>query len=66
MPRTGKERRMQSTCDERFVHRQNLKLLKEQLEAPVNETQRKVLLRLLVEEEAKAEALEAKANSRPR
>ena len=57
---------MQSTCDERFVHRQNLKLLKEQLEAPINETQRKVLLRLLVEEEAKAEALEAKANSRPR
>jgi hypothetical protein len=28
---------MQSTCDERFVHRQNLKLLKEQLEAPINE-----------------------------
>jgi hypothetical protein len=42
---------------ESFVHRQNLKLLKKQLEAPANEAQRKMLLRLLAEEEAKGEQL---------
>jgi hypothetical protein len=42
---------------ESFVHRQNLKLLKKQLEAPANEAQRKMLLRLFAEEEAKGEQL---------
>jgi hypothetical protein len=40
---------------ESFVHRQNFKLLKEQLEAPTNEAQRKMLLRLLADEEVEAE-----------
>jgi hypothetical protein len=42
---------------ERFIHRQNLKLLKKQLEAPTDEAQRRMLLRLLAEEEAKNEQL---------
>jgi hypothetical protein len=38
---------------ERFIHRQNLKLLKKQLEAPTDDARRRMLLRLLAEEEAK-------------
>ncbi len=42
---------------ERFIHRQNLKLLKKQLEAPTDDARRRMLLRLLAEEEAKNEQL---------
>ena len=45
---------------ERFIHDQNIKLFKEQLEAPINEAKRKMLLRLLAQEEAKGEQLVAK------
>lgn len=38
---------------ERFIHNQNIKLFKKQLEAPTDEAQRKMLLRLLAEEQAK-------------
>lgn len=45
---------------ERFIHNQNIKLFKKQLEAPTNEAQRQMLLRLLAEEQAKGEQLAAK------
>jgi hypothetical protein len=48
------------TSLESFVHRQNLKLFKKQLEAPTNEAQRTMLLRLLAQEQAKGERLVAK------
>jgi hypothetical protein len=48
------------TTVESFIHRENIKLFKKQLEAPTNEAQRKMLLRLLAEEKAKAEQLRAK------
>jgi hypothetical protein len=40
-----------------FIHRENLKLLKKQLEATTDEARRWMLLRLLAEEEAKGEQL---------
>jgi hypothetical protein len=40
---------------ENFIHTENLKLLKKQLETSTDDAQRKVLLRLLAEEEAKGE-----------
>ena len=40
-----------------FIHRENLKLLKKQLEATTDEARRRMLLRLLAEEEAKGEQL---------
>ena len=45
---------------ERFIHDQNIKLFKEQLEAPITEAKRKMLLRLLAQEEAKGEQLVTK------
>ena len=39
---------------ERFVHSQNIKNFKKRLEAPTDDTQRKMLLTLLAEVEAKA------------
>jgi hypothetical protein len=51
------------TSLENFVHDQNIKTFREQLEAPTNEAQRKMLLMLLAEEEAKAEARTAVAPS---
>ncbi|HLO22128.1 MAG TPA: hypothetical protein VK193_01730 [Methyloceanibacter sp.] len=43
------------SLDESFAQRENLKLLKKQLEAPTDEARRKMLLRLLAEEELKGE-----------
>ncbi len=43
------------TSLENFVHSQNIKAFKWQLEVPTNEAQRKLLLTLLAEEEAKVE-----------
>jgi hypothetical protein len=40
---------------ESFVHRENIKNFKKRLKTPVDDTQRKMLLTLLAEEEAKAE-----------
>jgi hypothetical protein len=40
-----------------FIHRENLKLLKKQLEATTDEARRRMLLRLLAVEEAKGEQL---------
>ena len=37
-----------------FVHSQNIKNFKKRLEAPTDDTQRKMLLTLLAEEETKA------------
>ena len=41
---------------EKFIHRENLALLKKRLTKAQDESQRRVLLRLLVEEEAKEPA----------
>ena len=43
------------TSLESFIHRENIKLFKKQLADPTKEAQRKTLLRLLAEEEAKDE-----------
>jgi len=40
-----------------FIHRENLKLLKKQIEATTDDARRRMLLRLLAEEEAKGEQL---------
>jgi hypothetical protein len=42
---------------EHFIHRENLKLFRQQLEATTDEDRRRMLLRLLAEEEAKNEQL---------
>jgi hypothetical protein len=42
---------------ERFIHRENLKLFRQQLEATTDEARRRMLLRLLAEEEAKNDQL---------
>ena len=43
------------TSLESFIHRENIKLFKKQLADPTKEARRKMLLRLLAEEEAKDE-----------
>ncbi len=48
---------------ERFVHSKNMKLLAKQLETETDETRRKMLLRLLVEEEAKPMAPDFSADT---
>jgi hypothetical protein len=40
---------------ESFIHRENIKLFTKQLEAPITEDKRKMLLRLLAQERAKGE-----------
>jgi hypothetical protein len=52
----SKERHM-----ERFIHDQNIKLFKKQLDAETNEARRNMLFRLLAEEKANGKKLEAKA-----
>jgi len=42
---------------ERFIHRENLKLFRQQLETTTDEARRRMLLKLLAEEEAKNEQL---------
>ncbi len=49
---------------ERFIHRENVKLLKKQLAATTDEAQRRMLLRLLGEEEAKNEQLGDESETR--
>jgi hypothetical protein len=51
------------SLDESFAHRENLKVLKKQLEAPTDEAQRSMLLRLLAEEEAKGSSWVPKPTS---
>jgi hypothetical protein len=48
---------------EHFIHRENIKFFKERLAAPTDEAQRKTLLTLLAEEEAKGEQFVVKAKS---
>ena len=57
-------RTLKGAAMEHFIHRQNLKLLKKQLEAPTDEAKRRMVLSLLAEEEAKAPTLEAKSGGR--
>jgi hypothetical protein len=45
------------TSVESFVHSENIKSFKKQLEVATDDAQRKMLLRLLAQEEAKAEQL---------
>jgi hypothetical protein len=54
------------TSVERFINNQNIKNFRKRLEAPIDETQRATLQRLLAEEEAKAEqfAQQADANNK--
>jgi hypothetical protein len=47
---------------ESFIHSENIKNFKKRLEAPTDDTQRKMLLTLLAEEEAKGEQLVAEAD----
>jgi hypothetical protein len=51
------------TTVEGFIHRENIKLFTEQLEAPITEAKRKMLLRLLAQEEAKADELVVKSKA---
>jgi len=44
---------------ESFIYSENIKIFKRRLEAPTDDTQRKILLTLLAEEEAKGEQLAA-------
>ena len=46
---------------ESFIHSENIKNFKKRLEAPTDDTQRKMLLTLLAEEGAKGEQLVAEA-----
>jgi hypothetical protein len=54
------------TSVERFINRENIKNFKKRLEGPINEAQRKTLLALLAEEEAKAEQLAKQAGTERR
>jgi 3-hydroxyisobutyrate dehydrogenase-like beta-hydroxyacid dehydrogenase len=48
------------TNQERFIHGENVKNFKKRLETATDEAQRKMLLKLLTEEQAKANQLVAK------
>jgi hypothetical protein len=56
MLRTRKEGRMMTPV-ESFIHNENIKNFKKRLEATTDDAQRKTLLTLLAEEEAKAAQL---------
>lgn len=50
---------------EKFVHEENIKLFRKRLEATTDEAQRKTLMKLLAEEEAKAARLAREAKADP-
>jgi bacterioferritin (cytochrome b1) len=49
---------------EKFITNENIKNFRKRLEAPTDEVQRAILLRLLAQEEAKAEQLAKQAHSK--
>jgi hypothetical protein len=57
---------MKTNSVERFINQENLRNFRKRLEAPVNDTQRQMLLALLAEEEAKAEQFARQARTERR